>query len=67
MPPFSAIDGLFNGIGHRKGFSAPGATALDDGLPVFGPHPLAETMGSFTANSTGLVGTFHPVATPFGM
>jgi hypothetical protein len=56
--------GLFNGVGHRKGFSSLGATTLYDRLPVFGLHPLAETMGSFSTNSTGLVSTFHAVATP---
>ena len=59
IPLFSHVTTLFNGIGHRENFSSPGATALNDRLAIFGPHPLAEAMGSFTADSAGLICTFH--------
>jgi len=48
----------------RQIFAPAGTAALDDGLTVFGLHPLAKTMSSFTADFTGLISAFHFAATP---
>jgi hypothetical protein len=55
---------LFAWNGRREGFPPPGPASLDNDAPIFALHALAETMGPFPADFTGLVRSFHLLVTP---
>lgn len=58
---------LLGGNGDDQVFAPPGPAPSDDGLPGFALHPLPKTVSPFPFDSTGLISSFHLLATPYGI
>lgn len=57
-----ATDNLLDRNGDNQPLTPLGTTAFEDNLAIFGLHPAAETMGSFTTDFARLISAFHDLS-----